>query len=519
MVRIRELLVRIGALLLFITLVFPAFFLGPRDFGHRPWRAYDLILLDNSADLEEVRARLLAAGEDPIDRSVASVRIENFLGGEWVPLAALNDRFDPADPRLDPFVRAARGLFDGAGGELVYLPRRGSIVTRRRELRSILRGVSFRVVGWNPLPAMLSGVGAIMVMLFSLRTRFARRWPIVLGLVAVAAHAAAGGPAGLVRAALVGYAWAIFLDRLALREREYLVYRNPPAWDAADRFVLVYLGISVFLAALTLIGEDLSLRRAATLSLLATVAALAAVTWLWHLVHRDRIRSSEHRLFAPRPILERAFGDRDHGSPLVGRAPWAVAALLLALALVFVISDRGGSAGDLLVPVPDHYAAEPDPTAESTSYRTLAEAARSIVPETDALSTAGYLAHRWYQDGLLYGAGFRIPGYGEKLQLRRLEEQDGGLRTVLEPVATFDEAWIAHRMGPDATGIYRIITEEGGVFVVRPEVVRVPSLPPRRTVELLAAILISLVPLGFGLRSRGVIGTVKSVSMKEQQSA
>lgn len=518
MVRLHVLLLRIAALLLFVVLAFLAFFLGPKDFGRRPWRSFDLILLENPSDLGAARDRLLAVGEVPIDRIGASVLIENFHGGESVTIAALGERFDPADPRLDPFVRSVRALFEGAGGEIVYLPRRGSILMRRRELRSVLAGIPFQMVGWNPVPAIFSAIGAMLVMLLGLRTRFVRRWPIVLGVLAVGAHALAAGPAGLVRGVLLGYAWAIFLDRLAFREREYLAYGNPPVWDAGDRFVVLYLGISFVLSALTIIGESPEFRGAALVSLVCLAGALVVVTVVWHLVHRDRIRSSEHRLFAPRPILERAFGDRDYGSPLVAGAPWAVGALLVVLAVVFLASDRGSAAGDLLLPVPEHYAAEPDPVVGARDYRALAEAARSIVPDTDALSTAGYLAHRWYQEGLLYGAEFRVPAYGEALHLQRLEERGGGLTMVFEPVTVFDEGWIAHRMLPDESELYRIIVDEGGVFVVRPEVVRIPSLSPRRTVELLAAILISLVPLGLGLRSRGVIGTVKSVSMKEQQS-
>lgn len=519
MQRVHGFTIPIIAFLLFLVLSAAAFVLGPKDFGRRPWRAFDLVLLEDGADLPAARGLLTAAGEQPIDRIGATVQIEDFLGGEWVSVSVLDDRFESVDPRFDPFVRALPSLFAGGGGELLYLPRQGSILSRQRAIRTILEGIPFQIVGWNPVPAIFSAACAALVMVLALRTRYVRRWPIVLGLFAVAAHALAGGPAGLVRGSLVGYAWAIYLDRQALREREYLSYGDRRGYDAGDRFVLLHLGVSILLAGLTIVGEGANLWVPAFLSWLAMLSALVVVTVGWHLINRKRLRSSEHRLFAPRPILERSFGDREHGSPLVGGAPWAMGALLIGLALVFVAGDTGGSSGDLVLPVPEHYAVEPEPGTVGVGVRALAEASRSIVPSREALSTAGFLAHRWYQEGLSYGATFTVPRYGETVDLQHFEMFDGGLRAIPEPVLVFDDRWITEQIVAGDRGVYRVIIEEGGVFVVRPGVVRMPGLDPQRTIQLLAAILISIVPLGFGLRSRGVLGTVRTVLMKEQHSA
>lgn len=521
MERLHGLTVRILAVLAVLGLAAAAFFFGPKEVGRRPWRAFDLIVLGDGGTLSAAHDRLVAAGERPIDRIDATVEIENFLGGEWIAVDSIDERFDAADPRLDPFVRAAGTLFSTVrtGTELVYLPRRGSILSRRRELRALLDGIPFRFVGWNPTPAILSAVGAALAMLLALRTRFVRRWPIALGILAVTAHALAGGPAGLVRGVLVGYAWAVYLDRQAFREREYLAYGSKPPFEAGDRFVLLYLAVSAGIAMVTLAGEPTDSRPAALLSWVAMTAALGGVTIVWHLVHRDQIRSSEHRLFAPRPILERAFGNREHGSPLIGGVPWAVGALLVALAVVFLVSDKAGESETLMLPIPEHFAVEPGPETAMDDYRALVEAARSILPRTEPLSTAGFFAHRWYQEGLVYGAEFRLPDYGEAVTLEHFIETEDGIRSTPERVITFDEAWIEEQIEWGAHGVYRIVIEEGGVFVVRPGPVRVTMLDPRRTVQLLAAILFSVAPLAIGLRTRGVLGTVKAVSMREQQNA
>ncbi len=514
----------VGATVRFISIIgFVAFaaltyLLGPQDYGERPWRSFDVVLIPRGADVQEAVERLRLAGETPIDFASASVRVQDFLAGETVFLSELTDRFESADPRLDPFLRRADELFrTGAGNALVYLPRRGSMPGRRGEINAALRGMPFSFVGWNPMPAILSALGALAVVGFAFRARYIRRWPVLLAAFPLIAHAAAGGPAGLVRAALFCYAWAVALERLAFREREMFNYGGTISLESEDVFAVVYGSVATILAVATVVGEPLRLRIAALLSTGALVAALLLITVLWHLSHRARIRRSEHRLFSPRPILARSVWRKRGLSPLAAGVPWVTGALLISLGIVMAWSDF--SDDGVLIPQPEHLAIEPSLTEAGPNYPAVIAAIESVNPRVDPLSTAGFIAHRWYQEGMLYGAEYTIPRYEENLTLTRYVEADGTIRSRQEIVASFNTQWLATQQTLTQHGVYQIIVDEGGLFVVRQKPVHLSVLSARRAVELFAIVLFSILPLVFVLRSRSTLGTVMTNPIREQQNA
>jgi hypothetical protein len=512
------------ALLAYALSTATAVIVAPLEIGTRPWRAYDLVVLRNAEDLHRARERLVNGGETPIDRVSATVTVEDFLGGETIPVATLAERFDPADPRYDPFLRSVGALFTasraGQRVELLYLPRTGSMVDRYRTLRQTLSGIPYTYVGINILPALVAAVGALAAMAFVLRTRYVPWWTVALAIPAIVAYAFTNGAAGLVRAVLVGSVWTVFVDRRADRDREFFVYGRRAPLDTADRFSIAILALSVIAAALTIPATDAHQRVASIASFVAFLGALSAITLAWYLIHRSRIRRSEHRLFVPQPILGGAFrSGRERRAPLIGAIPFAYGTLLVALAAVFLVGGR--ASGDVFVPVPAHIAMEPDTESGTTDVAALIEATRAIVPTSDAVSTAGLIAHRWYHTGLIYGATYRVPSYQESIELTRYVETENGIRSMPTVVATFDDRWVADHIDGAPGSVYRMLLEEGGVFVVRPDAISVPSLGTRLTVRLLVAILVCLVPVTVGPRFavRGALDTVTTFSKRERQSA
>ncbi|MFW6292384.1 MAG: hypothetical protein ACOC7V_08660, partial [Spirochaetota bacterium] len=75
---------------------------------------------------------------------------------------------------------------------------------------------------------------------------------------------------------------------------------------------------------------------------------------------------------------------------------------------------------------------------------------------------ADYLAHRAFQEGLVYGRSYGFPEPGEPVELTRFREQpDGSYSSYRESVLVFDEAWVAHALETAPTGIARMLVGLG----------------------------------------------------------
>ena len=82
------------------------------------------------------------------------------------------------------------------------------------------------------------------------------------------------------------------------------------------------------------------------------------------------------------------------------------------------------------------------------------------------LSTAGYFAHRQYQQALLYGRAYQMPVLNEKVFITRFRRNNGVIESYQEVVLRFDEEWFQKQISEYKGTAYQIFIQEAGVFFV-----------------------------------------------------
>lgn len=501
--------------------------------GESPWRSFDLVLVPDDVPLARVRTRLAATGRDVLDAESARVVVEEFTGAAPRTLASVSERFDADDPRLDPFLQAAPRLFRAGTGDssyhVIYLARGGAGPISPLGLGTALEGVPHRLVaGSTPIPLIVTA-GALLAMIAVLASMRERRLPVLAAMPAVLALAFGWGAVGLVRAVVPALGWAVWQDARVKPEREYLVYGRPPREHERVTASDVMLVLSALAATLTFAipdrGAGATWRE--VLGQLLFCAVLATISRAAFVVHRRRVHDSEHPFFQPRPILPRAR--RVPAGAIPARSVLVVAAVLLLTLVAVLVSDRlfAAPAAETIVPVPEYAELAPDdalatgPVAsDPESGASILTRASAISPQRRPLSTAGFVAHRWYQDTLVWGGQYRVPAPGEAAAIYRYERSADGLTARLEPQVVADERWLATLSDAGRTSLYRVFLEEGGVFSVVAQPFAVAGPAPGLLMRL--ALIVLSVPLLLASIERlpkvGAVGTVQAARRVRQQA-
>ncbi|MFO8042505.1 MAG: hypothetical protein R6U25_04815 [Alkalispirochaeta sp.] len=490
---------------------------GVSTFGEeelRPWQTFDAVVIPDIGDEDRAVQRLQAAGETVLYAGNASVLIEDFDGGAEVLIANLSQRLDPDDPRLDPFSTALITLFRGGPATdpvaIIYLDRSGSMVSRWMELERYLAGIDFYLLGWQPVLPVAAGAVvflSLLPVLFALRRR---RGSAVAVLLVTTIYTVRAGPDSVIPAVLAGLAWAYWNAQSYELEREWLNYGRIGRLEREHAPALILLlaaGAALVATAPTLASGG---------------GVMAALVGIWSVevaTHRWRVRRSEHPLFAPRRILRARVTFPGLLPALSIGAAGSVALLTLGMIL-------GGPVGELSAPVPEHLAVG-QPAGERAAHHVeanedlerIVEGMRALSPVDEPLSTAGYVAHRWYQETLIYGGRYEVPSLDQALELQRLRRGPTGLEAYQSEVGRFNQEWISQQFSTPPGSAYRLFIEERGAFRIRFQPLRfavVDVLTYGRRAGLLLIPFIALV-VGIRLPYRGLLGTVGTVSRSERQ--
>jgi hypothetical protein len=500
----------------------------PPGFGLVVWDRFDVLVLSPDASLPEITTLLREAGEKPLDRFTARVEIEDFSDRTELPVAQLSQRFEPDDPRLDPFLQALPELFLGHDGEqsldLVFLPRVDevtaiSLARRHLELSRILDGHQFRLAGLDMYSPIAFAAMALLVAGFAVAHTSWRRWPVFPAVIPTVVYALAGGPSGAVRAGMVLFVWAIWQDYSRDRELEWLTYGVHPLkkqeFRAASVALLLVVSGSFFMAA----GETDGGRLPVMVGFILYLVALGSLSTTAFLIALRRFSRTDHKLFIPvriypgnRPHTRREWRQLVARTAVVG----AVAAvLLLPLALFFSPREAGSredgshdagsrDAGKLILPVAvssgsvaEEYSLSPgDPDTAATLLRE----AQRVSLDASPLSTAGYLAHRRYQESLLYGGSFSVPDHNETVQLVRFARDAGRIRDIPETVITFGDEWIREQLDPPAESAYQLLVDGNRLLVVAPDVAVTVHVSRQRLLYYVILVALGGLPLLFAVR-------------------
>ena len=486
------------------------------------WNAFDLVVVPATASIEELHAALDAEGLAPISAANATIRVEDFNGQAELPIADLSQRFDDADPRLDPFVRAVMRLFSIRQGEtdshVMYLPRSSSIFRRYRAINAAFEGMPFYLAGWQPMARVLSAVGAFLI-LFGVVVR-ARRRPVLSSTIAIFAvtYVFLQGPVALIGGVLTAIGVMYAVQRARPLEREWLLHRGRITLQRDHVRVVLLLvgGVGIAVTSLVVTSDEPSTHIAAyTAFLLSMFSAYATAI----ITERMRLYRREHRLFSPRPILGETWRSRRAPMEVFPGLRGAAAGLAVAIVVVYLYTNNHYFPETPYVPVPEHVLVEPGPITTSGDGVNLLKAASVIDPRQAPLSVAGFLAHRRYQSSVLFDGRFSVPVVDEVVTLRRFRREDGAISAWEEEQVRYNGAWVVGQYDVAPPSVYTLFVREGGVFSVVPHRLFVSPLPARLIPTQIVLLFIVVFPLllPFRLPYRDGIGTVAIASRSDHR--
>jgi hypothetical protein len=417
--------------------------------AHGLWRGYLTLVTGEGVDYRGALARL--GVRTWVDAREAKAAFTVFHGLEQVRVADLEGRFDPLDPRFDPYMRSLGAWFDAGGGwsvAYVRLDRPAPLLTAGLLVTLPGYGSRWSIADRAPAAGIVSLIAAaLLVVVFGMARPQDRAATAAMAL-ALAGWAPAlsrGSPFDLAVFLLLATSWARGLAAALDAARAALApggaVRMPPPPRLAPFGAAAALAVAARLAA------------GASLPALAALAALAAIfpaaTLLAVAVERAGASTRPHPVFQPLRLVSRR-GDEEpapRSVRLLGLLPLGLAVAALALGT--------GRAPHLRVPAPDRIAG-----ARSYTWPVLerlwTEGAASPLPDL-----ADYVVHIAYQEALPYGRPYGFPVGDVVLPTYAAGRGPRGVQGNDELVIRYDDFWLSRALGdPVAGSVERLLLDQ-----------------------------------------------------------
>ncbi len=435
--------------------------------------------------------------ERVISYETAQVSYTGFDSLETVPLAKLKTRFDPDDPRLDPYLKGLAAYFIQNKG-----PDEWRIIYVRTRLGagplSALFSRLFKNSGteWylnensaRPFTVVFTIFNMMFIfMLLLLGGRMGYKLLVLGGILPWLFSPVLGNIAYFLLYLALCFYWSfLVLEYIPVCE-QYITYR----WVDKDNrkfllqgilwgaLVFVYLFIRIYGA--EPVG-DIFLAAVTDLLLLGTYAAIVYIRR-----RLARRRTYVHELFQHVPIV-RGFRSKWHRLP--GRTPLVIAlcCLFLAAPLLFLMS---GHHVHLALPTPvglDHSAINLKNMREADSVKL-----GNMLPDlTD------YVKHIAFQQELEYGTPlYALPFDDEKITLSTFEKTGtpGRIKKTEHVLKKFDDGWCdAVLAGIPDSSMEKILLEQGGLVGVTLQTPKILGFDPRQLWTIILLWCIFLCPL------------------------
>ena len=455
----RPRLVAAGILALACAAAWLPSFPGTTGRATRVWRGYETLLLGPDA----ARAGRLAwlvreMGPGVVSELTSPVSFWDFTGVDHVPVAGLDARIDPSDPRHDRVMDDLAGYFRAPAGRgapwtVVYLPARRAPVFDYVRVAGILGAGAgaWRLLEFDPVEAIaaLAGLAAFAMFLAGASPRGGRLTRAAAGASAAALwipFVLGGGLARLALSLLMLFTWFRAADVvIALHGWDARVARDArgplAAFAASTGAGLVLLVPAGGFAA----GALSAFAGPAA----ASVLLLVALGLYWGRARRPR--APRRTRFTPVPIVK----------PAASAGPGPVGALLALAALtVAAVIPLART-----VPVPTPIALLGVRDYSWQALATLDRSARSPrLPDLGDLVT-----HEAFQETIAFGRPWGLPRPGEHVAVRGflVDPSDGTVVAVERRVKVFDDAWLASCLqGAPRGSIEALLVAQGRAVAV-----------------------------------------------------
>ncbi len=393
--------------------------------GTQIWKGFYTLLVAQPADDGAIASRLAASRIDALGASTAEVRFTDFSGPARVSVAHLGERFDPLDPRLDPYMRGLGGYFRASGWVIAYARAAESLPIFRLRVAGALRGLRWEIAdadGFRETACLL----LLLLCAAGLIAR-ARLKPglLVAGLAPWLPIAATGSLGALLPAAFLYLAWAL------LAEEALPAIEGALEGDGFERPLSVRSAAATAcaLAVAADVGSGgllLPLAEALFADLLLCACLLA--------FRAARSGARDHRLFVPVEVLRPGALRSAPGIEA------AVFAGLLACFMAFPIVLARDRPADVAIPIARAY---PDPSG--LTWSALARLAR-LKRSGDLPDLSDYLAHRSYQDSLASGRAYGFPRKNEQVVIPTFRREGLKIERTSRVAERFDTAWFRRAM-------------------------------------------------------------------------
>jgi len=423
------------------------------------WRGYETLLLGADIARSGRLARLVRdMGPGVVSELTAQVSFWDFTGVDHAPIAGLDGRIDPSDPRHDRVMDDLAGYFRASAGPgapwtVVFVPARRAPVLDYIRVARILgpRSGAWRLLEFDPVEAVVALAGLAAFALFLAGSSpSGRRLTRVAASVSAAAlwipFVLGGGLARLALSLLMLFTWFRAADVvIALHGWDQRVAR-----DARRALVAFAACAGAGLVLLVPAGGFAAGALAAFAGAAAgSVLLLAALGLYWGRARRPR--APRRTGFTPVPIVKPA-------AP-AGPGPAGVLLALAALIVAAVVPLAR------TVPVPTPIAL---PGVRDFSWQALATLDRS--GRSPRLPDLGDLvAHEAFQETIAFGRPWGPPRAGEHVNVRGfiVDPADGTVVAVQRRVKVFDDAWLASCLrGAPGGSIEALLVAQGRAVAV-----------------------------------------------------
>jgi hypothetical protein len=452
------------ALLSMLVLALALFLLAfsPDISRRRVWKKYHTLYIEQTGVTEELIRRIDGSREfsQVVSRYTSQVGLNTFDGFEAVPINRISARLDPRDPRLDPYMRRVERLFSVERGfwEVLYLRSDRNLLSTYFRLRKLLAGTSaaWRLMDFNPLEA---SIRLLLFLLFLIVgalscSEAAVRLAVLLASLPWLFLVVLSGFPSLLAFFLLLPAWMHLFERLR-------ACRVDPALFEDTR-----IGIALFPALLTLAaacGLSVLFLLPGPLGglLLSVLGGVPAAAFLWFLLVSVDSRRV-HPLFRALPILRRLRPRRASMS--------RAGTLHLLLALIVLCSYPLLRAGQAFSGPPPEVV-RMHPLAGSPAGLSWGSLDALKDYSTGIPNLADYLAHRAYQESLLFARPYSFPRMGERIHVASFrvysESTPLHVQKTFRVVKQFKESWLRSTVEAAAPGsVARLLSDQGYAGVV-----------------------------------------------------